>query len=429
MANNPIFSGFCPLIVEGSSESAPPPPPADRLMQGVYGKVEYNQSVTSKATWFPDPYVPASHATSIFGYLDNKAWLKGILEEVNFGEFDDGAGGWNDADLIHRFDTIKALGKKIMILIPLKVTELDRALRLLPSDLDQTSGTYDGSTIIYDNLWGYLQGASPKGYHMKLEKFRASQSSTYKTRFFAFLQYLADNFANNPTYEDTFAGIMTSESASMDAIDGSIQPNTGTGRNNHFAGRLNVLKQMRIMFHQHMVIEDCNFDATWNDAMTDGSADGLIDNAIAFTQSNFHTGTNMTGWTNINLLVGTIPIIAQAQGLELDSRSGERAAYYDYPDNLIPGAVWPDSTVTNTEDTVPPVPAKQDPATAQWSVDRANHFLATHLIIQINTAGSPNKYGTNRTTWANIVSQMDASAYANDPQGGITTRATTIVTG
>lgn len=72
---------------------AAPTPPADRLMQGVYGKVEYNQSVTNKTTWFPDPYVPASHATSIFGYLDNKAWLKGILEEVNFGEFDDGAGG------------------------------------------------------------------------------------------------------------------------------------------------------------------------------------------------------------------------------------------------------------------------------------------------------------------------------------------------
>lgn len=422
------------------------------LNRGVYAKIEENQMTSS--THFPANPLQAG---SVVRQLKDRVWMKGILVEFNLGQINTGAGTYDWAFFDKLFSDIKnnAPTKKLMILIELKIFDVDEAARILPPDLRTTDGLYgDGTTIKYHYLWNYLQGTPgvAKGYHLNLFQFQDGLTGndaagkpvyTLRNRMYDAVQAFADRYANNPDYENIFAGVMTSESASLTqqgsfiSLSGGLYPNSV---NTHFKGRIAFLKKMKQIFsNRHMIMEDCNFNHDWTDVMCNASevngigtcaTDGLVANKIAFTQSNYHTGTNLYGWTHIQQIQGEVAVVAQAQGLDQDSKSGEFATYYNYPDNPISG--WPDSSVTNNHVTLSSVgndpnliPVKQRPPDFQWEIDRANHFLATHLIVQHNYSSGLSVYGWPRYNWPDFAADMDASIHANDPLGGLDPDVTT----
>lgn len=451
MAYTPIYgSCFAQNIVYPTSESGPPPDPTIHYDPGVYAKIEHNQMTSTN--FFPDDWDDPTKPNSVVKQLVNRAWMKGILVEAPFGEICTGAGtyNWTFYDKIFSEVLANCPNKKIMLLLPLKAfgNTLADVSEIIPGYLRTTDGTYSDGKTRYNYLWNYI-GANVSGYHFNLFQFQNGLTGTdtatpalpiytFRDAYYAFLQAISDRYGAGTIYEDIFAGIMTSESASLVQNDSFITtPPPGSHSNsvnNHFKGRIALLRKLKEIFLYHPILEDCNFNNNWTDVMTGAgtsngigtfAADGLPTLRVGFTQSNYHTGTNLYGWTNIDDMRGLVIIGAQAQGLDQDSKSGEFGTYYDYPDNPLSG--WPDSSVTNTEDTTPPIPDKQKPPTMQWLIDRAIHFGANYFFVQHNYSSANNAYGQPRYNWPDFATDMDASVYANDPLGGMDGSEPTII--
>lgn len=455
MANTPIFSScFSEHIAYPTSASAPTPPPAIHYDPGVYAKIENNQMVIGNQ-FFPTTWTGVGQANALITQLVNRAWMKGMLVEAPFGEICTGAGtyNWTFYDKIFSEVLANCPNKKIMLLLPLKAfgnapADVDE---IIPAYLQTTDGTYVDGKTRYDYLWNYI-GANVSGYHFNLFQFQNGLTGndtaglgvyTFRDAYYAFLQAVADRYGHGTIYEDIFAGIMTSESASLTQNDSFITLPGGASNsvNNHFKGRIALLRKIKEIFPYHPILEDCNFNNAWTDVMTGAgtsngigtfATDGLPTLRVGFTQSNYHTGTNLYGWTNIHAMRGLVIIAAQAQGLDQDSKSGEFGTYYNYPDNPISG--WPDSSVTNNEVTlssvggdITQIPVKQRPPNMQWEIDRAIHFGANYFFVQHNYSNANSDYGYSRYNWEEFANDMDVSVYANDPLGGMNGTEPTII--
>ncbi len=302
------YHPFCKAKLTSPIE---PTPPTIHWDQGVYAKIEHYQIVSpSVNTYFPTNPLQAG---GVVKQLVDRAWMKGILIEVPWGEICTGAGAYNWTFTDKVFLDIKneCPTKKVMILLPLKVfgTTVSEVSEVLPTYLQSINGTYGSGDTIYKLLWNHVGTVlTDSGYHLNLFQFQdgltgddANSAPVYTLRdaYYDFLQAIADRYSTGSAYEDIFAGVQTSESASL-TVTGSF-PNSV---NNHFKGRIALLKKLKDIFPDHMVMEDCNFNSSWTDVMTQtgltnsiGScaSDGLIANRIAYTQSNFHTGTTCTG--------------------------------------------------------------------------------------------------------------------------------------
>lgn len=422
------------------SNVAPAVPAGDKYYAGQGTKIEVyqmNYAMTASHVHMPNPYLPNStsstHVDSIFGELDREEWLKFILLEIEWGKIETSPGVFNWTFLDFVFNTIRTLpkatgqNKKVMLLMnfrnPGSLVGLEG---LLPLDLltqpAANGGYYKNTTSFppssidpivnakkYDNLWCYEAAdpnaggvVAPRGYNLNLYKFTtAAGTNTLKTRFYAFLQAIYDRYGNDAV----FGGIMTTESAIGAPF---VAYESGNSRDLNYQGRLNILKQMRSVFAGHLMAETCTFDTKYYQDMTNaGVTDGLIVNRIGFSPANMHTGTNLLLGNIIPVLKGKVPVFMQAQPLDQWTMTGNRPNYYNWPAN--PTQILGGDGINYN-----------DPPTAQRIFDRFVYFGATHSVFQRNysltATGSTN---TNIQNWPKWKIFMRASAYANDPLGGM----------
>lgn len=400
---------------------------------GQIAKIEgyqYNEAMTANHSHMPNPYQPnnTAHASTIWGELDRLQWLRGILVQAEWGKIETSPGVFNWTFLDFVLNTIKGLqrttglNKRLWILIDLRhVAKLTGLEDFLPADLltqpSANGGYYKNPTTFppsqtnpivnakkYDNVWCYeasdpnVGGAvQPRGYNFNCYMFRpGGGSSTLKTRYFAFIDAMAAKYGNDPY----FGGIVTTEAATGSPF---VAYETNNNRNNHYAGRKEIVKYFRAAMPNKIVAECVNFDKTYYQDMTNpGVTDGLIVNRLAFTTANIHTGKNLN-LGNINpVLKGKIPIVMQVQPLDMKTKTGNQAQYYNWPtapDQLLSG----DGVNYN------------DPATGQWMFDRVKYYNANFCIFQRNFED----LGTGQLNWPKWKTYMNASPYVNDPGGGM----------
>lgn len=414
---------------------------------GQYAKIEsqqMNYAMIANHVHMPNPYLPdstsATHVDSVFGELDRKAWLKGILIEVDWGRIESAASTWDWTFLDFVFNTVRGLpkttgqDKKIFLLINMRFFGLGDLTEFLPADLltqpGANGGYYKNTTTFpptntnpdvnarkYNHAWCYeaanpsLPGSpvEPQGYNFNLYKFAAAAgTNTLKTRFYAFLDALAAKYGD----DDVFAGIVTTEAATGNPF---VAYEAGNSRNANYEGRLNMAKQMRSVFPNRIIAECVNFDTTYyNDMTAAGATDGLIANHLSFTTANYHLGTNLK-LNNINpILAGKIPIVMQIQGLDMRSMSGNRPQYYNWPTN--PTQILSGDGINYN-----------DPPTAQFLFNRLTYFNSNYAIIQRNYATTPpGSTNTNIQNWPKWKIFMDGAVTSpnggllkNDPYGGM----------
>lgn len=401
---------------------------------------QYNESLAANHSHMPNPYQPnlAAHADTIWGELDRLQWLRAILIEAEWGKIETSPGTFNWTFLDFVFNTVRGLArptgqnKKVWLLINLRhVASLTGVEDFMPSDLltqpSANGGYYKNTTTFppsqtnpivnakkYDNLWCYEASnpnepggaVAPRGYNFNCYMFRpGAGSSTLKTRYQAFLSALATKYGD----DEVFGGIITTEAATGSPF---VAYETNNSRNNHYAGRKEIVKYIKSLLPKRIVAECVNFDETYYQDMTKaGATDGLIVNKLAFTTANYHTGKNMK-LANINtVLRGQIPIIMQAQGLDMGSKSGNQSQYYNWPTaptQLLSG----DGINWN------------DPPNGQWLMDRFQYFGTTHGLVQRNYDNSKNP---NQFNWPKWKTYMNASQYVNDEFGGMVSTKPAIV--
>lgn len=410
------------------------PAPTYLWAPGQYAKLESNQTnwdMIATHNHMPNPYLPdstlARHVDSVFGELDRKKWMRGILMDLDWGKIEtsDGVYDWTFVDFV--MDTIRTLpkttgqDKKVIFLIDThSAANLDIGT-LLPTYLKTqpaTNGGYYKNTTSfppanvnpsvnakkYDHIWCYEAGnpsvpgtpIEPQGYHFNFFKFAdAAGTNTFKTKFYAFLAAIATRYNN----DEVLAGVMVTESAIASPF---VAYEAGNSRDANYAGRLAWLKYLKTIFTTRPVMEAVSFDRPYYRSMTDaGVTDGLIANRLSFTTANYHTGTNLNLGNILPVLSGKVPIIMQAQGLDMRSMSGNRPQYYNWPTNptqLLSG----DGINYN------------DPPTAQWLFDRARYFKSNLFIIQRNYDTSTNP---NQQNWPKWKTFMDGAVAS--PNGGL----------
>lgn len=417
-----------------------PPPGGVAFFPGQIAKIEsyqYNRAMTTNHAHMPNPYNPnlAAHVDTIWGELDRKAWLNGILIEASWGEVEGPAGVFDFEFIDFVMNSVRGLqrptgqNKKVWILLNFRLlASLTGVGNLIPSDLltqnmAVNGGYYKNPTTFppsqtnpivnakkYDNLWCYEAAdpnvlsaeVMPRGYNMNLYKFaNLLEPNTLMTRYFAFIDAIADHFSDDPV----FGGIITTEAATGNPFTGYL---SGNGRDPHYAGRKNIAITIKEKFPNHMVAECVNFDRTYYQEMTNvGVTEGLIKYKLSFTTANYHLGTNLNLGNIIPVLAGKVPIVMQVQGLDMRSMSGNSKQYYNYPTNPTQVLGAADSINNN------------DPPTPQWCMDRLKYFKANMAIIQRNYDTSKDAPGVVQMNWPRWKTFMDASAYANDQYGGM----------
>lgn len=418
-----------------SDEPVTPPEDTVAWNPGQAAKIEvyqHNEAMVANHPHMPNPYKPndASHADTIWGELDRLQWLNGVLLELGWGKIETSPGVWNWTFVDFVFNTIRGLtrptgqNKKVWLLINFRLpAQLTGVNELIPVDLmtqpAANGGYYKNPTTFppaqtnpivnakkYDHCWCYEAadpnaaggGVAPRGYNFNLYKFTAAAgTNTLKTRFYAFLQAIADRYGEDPV----FGGMVTTEAATGQPF---VAYEPGNSRNANYDGRREVAKQMKAIFSKRIVAECVNFDLTYYRDMTNaGVTDGLIANKLAFTTANLHAGTNLN-LGNINpVLKGKVPIVMQVQALDMRTMSGNRPQYYNWPTN--PAQILGGDGIN-----------WNDPPTAQWMFDRVRYFNANCVIVQRNFDVSTHP---NQLNWPKWKTFMNASAYANDPLGGM----------
>lgn len=454
MANNPIFSGFCPLIVEDSAGGSPPTPEAVHWDPGAYALMEYAQK--SSSTYMPTNYDvenPGAHPNSIFYILQNDDWCKGLVFSLFLGDVSTGSGTWNFDELDNAFDTVAAINakladptlvKKVMIKLNYKVTDITHATRLLPNwgDFRDVLGDYqayetpaspliDGSIVPrYAYLWGYLQGTVGKGYHYYLKNFRdgiggndlaGNPAATIRNLFDDMLDQVNTRYASHPVNKDIYAGCIDSESASLTALDLTIKADgasgTATERNAHFAGRLQaILNAKAIVGDKHLVGTDCNFDLTWvDDASGDPTTSYMFTYKIAPTASDWHIGRSLVSIYNFHdNFKGVLPIIAQLQPDQMDSKTHDEAAYWGW------STASPTAKGANNATGGDVAPVHNPPDGDHIFIRNTGYFEANYFIFQFNkqTANGDPDIAQDRFNSDDVIAWYRASAYANSPTGG-----------
>lgn len=432
---------------------------------GVYMLMEYAQtkqpssgvSGASGSVWMPPTYNtanPSNHSGSIYQILQEDTWCKGMVFPLFLGDIATNATDattWTWTDVDDAFEKIAAINtalagtglkKKIMLKLNFKVTEVANLTRLLPdfAPFNTTQGAYPGVTStpatgatavpISPYCWGYLQGAYGKGYHYYLKNFRtgltgndlASQPIyTLRNLMYKLIDEVVRRYATHPTYKDIFAGIIDSESASMNAIDGSISPNdttpSTTERNKHFEGRLELLKYCKTKFTKHLVASDANFDQSWVTAMSgNNTTSHMAVNKIACTVSDWHIGRSLTAIYNYHdHFRGLLPILAQLQPDQMESKTHKDIPYWGWSEANPTAKGANNATGGNVS------PVQDEPDGDHIFLRNTQYFEANYFIIQFNKAttnttlgGTHIRYNSDR-----MITWYRASAYVNDPEGGM----------
>lgn len=434
--------GYVPGQISLSNYVGGNPATTYQWAPGIYTKIQaeqMNHAMVANHNHMPNPYLPNSgtsqHVDSVFGELDRKAWLKGILIELDWGKIESAANTWNWDFIDFVFNTIRTLpkatgqDKKVLLLINMRAFGLNDLSEFLPADLltqpGANGGYYKNTTSFppantnppvnakkFDHAWCYeasdpnAGGAvAPRGYNFNLYKFTAAAgTNTLKTRFYAFLDAIAARYGD----DDVFAGIVTTEAATGSPF---VAFESGNSRNANYEGRKNMAIQIRATFPNRIVAECVNFDKPYYTEMTAaGAADGLIANHLTFTTANLHNGTNMN-LGNINpVLAGKIPIMMQIQGLDMRTISGNRPQYYNWPTN--PTQILSGNGVNY-----------DDPPTAQHLMDKLTYYNANYAIFQRNYGAG---FNVNEQTWPKWKTYMDGNVASpnggllrNDPYGGM----------
>lgn len=378
-------------------------------------------------------YGPNNFPGSIYWKLLQYKWLRGIQVDLLWGDVETSAGVYDWS----RYDSIMAIveglaskglngsNKKVLFLLSAsKCFDRFEGPRIMPGYLleEDTANPYstvaagplfvtnaDNSTTNifmarYKNLWGY-DSANPQpenpgfGYHSRAADFRNGLTGnnlagdpiyTVRNAELAFLTAFYNRYKNSPV----FGGVTSVEPSPTVPITPSEYNET-----NHYNGRLQRLKDIKAIFTDHMVVECGTHNDAWMNKMTalegTAGADGCIVNKLSYTGPNFHTGINLKGMHNARRnLTGKVAILAQCQGQDMRSMSGNISKYWTwtYTPPTFSGVTaagidqgqpttqnFADSTINN------------DPiTTGDWVVQRTWYFRANINIFQyIQTTGLP----------------------------------------
>lgn len=331
---------------------------------GIYAKIEQGQFDNPSVhmplnypSFFYDPlnpatnYVdadtnpfkkPAINQNSIYWELDHYLWLKGLQVDLDFGiESAPGVRDWSRYDnifrTVERLRLVKGQNKKVFILIPCKTFDVADGLRQLPADMRSRGVDYEAGFPRYDYLMGYVStstqdGADPWGYHFRFADWRDNATGLdkagrpihfFRERYLDFFQAFYDRYKNSPA----LAGFLTIEPSPVTrtGFPSSAYDQSDYNRNNHFAGRLQFLQELKKIVTNHVLIEAGNHDHTWEQAMfgPGANAGGAITLGIGATGPNIHLGANLDGiYDAMENLAGIVPIMAQYQPQDAKSLSG-----------------------------------------------------------------------------------------------------------
>jgi len=428
---------------------------------GIYIKIGTGQNASTSLFPFPYDSNAASTATSVYGQLDRLTWLRGIQQEANWGEIDNGdinPDNWNWTSLDRKFRTIKALprstGQKkkiILMLTPKAFSDADIPL-ILPPYLRTQTGTYSNGAIKFQHAFGMVSNAGT-AYHFKFKNFRNGLSGfdpqgdpiyTLRDKYYTFIQALYNRYGPNGADDvrGVLAGINTIEPPPINTPRDATEWN----RNQHFEGRIRWLQWMKGVFTNHFLCEAANFDRTWTDSMITTGANDLnnIGNKIGFSAPNYNLGGDLESiYTAADNLAGILPIINQCQSWDMDSKTG----FFINPNFVPPNGVY-NFTVTRPAHGSPRTLISNpnvsggaiittDPPDLPWVIERAIYLKSNILIIQRDTsatgANGSAKYNWNKITAdmaanSTILSDNTGGLIQNDPYGGmIPTQPTYVV--
>lgn len=430
---------------------------------GIYLKIGTGQNAST--TLFPFPYDSnaASTSDSVYGQLDRLTWFRGIQQEANWGEIDNGdanPNNWNWTALDRKFRTIKALprssgqNKKILLMVTPKAFSPTDVSNILPPYLRATSGTYSNGDPRYQHLVGMVLNSTTV-YHFLFKNFRNGLSGadvygnpiyTLRDKYYIFIQALYNRYGPNGADDvrGVLAGINTIEPIPVTPRDATEW--NATIRDQHFEGRIRWLQWMKGVFTNHFLCEASNFDNEWIGTMLTTGPNDLnnIGNKIGFSSPNYHLGGNLTSiYTAADSLSGIVPIIQQLQGLDMDSKTGFRVNASSTPPHNVynwlptrPGHGSPRTLITNPN-VSGGVIVTTDPPDLPWIIERAIYLKSNIFIIQRDTSATGGN-GSARYNWNKIVADMAANTtilsdntgglIQNDPYGGmIPTQPTYVV--
>lgn len=436
------------------------PPPNSNLaawdVAGIWTKIEDQQRTQSQYCPTTYDHTLGSQANTVYGQLDRFTWYKGIQYPLNWGEVESKTNGilsrsWTEPDRVMNIvgdlyvnsGRTSAQGKKVIFIISTKSFSLASITDILPDYLRTTGATnYSNGVTRYDRAIGFTAPGTGDGYHIRLDDFRDGLTGndrngdpiyTLRDAYLAFLQAVHDRYKNHPA----FGGIVTAEPTPI--IDAEMMDASEFDRNQHFAGRLRLLKYMKGIFTKHLVAEACNFDVQWVTDMTGQNAtDGLAANKIAFINPNFHTGLNLRAIYNAaDYLDGIVPIINSCQGLDMDSKTGQVKRtgadndVYDFLPNP-PNYGRPRVSMENPG-YVNGVWTTHDPPDMPWIIHRAIYLRTNLLMYQHNyaTVGPASRFNAPRYNWVDFYTAMNNNTtllspntgglIQNDPAGGMVT--------
>jgi hypothetical protein len=424
---------------------------------GQYARLEpgqHNFDLVANHVHMPYPYssTSTSHAGTFWREAETYPWLTGAVLELSWGKIEISEGVY-DLDFYDAvFNTFRgfATPKRVMFLLNmrhLKVGPIEdfipAYLQTMPAGVNVSNGEshYKNTTtyplnptsgaiqnaIKYDHVWACagrydsaLTTQTFKGYNFNMHKFAASAgTNTLKTRFYAFLEVLADRYADEPL----FGGFVGTESATgeiLSTINGSVTTTYEDGNSirKTYEGRFEIVKKIKSLFPNKIMAECVNFDPQYYDELTGtGATNGLIKNRLAFSTANLHIGKNLL-LGNINAVMkGNVPVVMQVQPLDQRTATGNQPSWYDWkpepPNYGNPTTPITGYTTTNTST------AWDDPPTPAWMWERIKYFNANMVIYQrnIGTAGMPT--GVTWCQWPVWVNFMNDPARKNLPYGGM----------
>ena len=428
---------------------------------------------------FPSNYLTNYGANnfplSIYWKLLQYKWLRGIQIDLLWGDVETSPGVYDWTKYDNIMEIVEGIGtkglnganKKVLFLLSSsKCFAIDEAPRIMPAYLLQedvgnpystaASGPLfvveadNSHTFIdmprYHNLWGY-DSPSPQpsnpgfGYHNRSADFlngltgnnRAGDPIyTVRNAELAFITAFYNRYKNS----SAFGGVTAVEPSPTSPVDTTtlVGGKPEFVETEHYNGRLQRLKDIKAIITDHLVIEAGTHNNSWQVKMTapegTSGADGCIVNRLGFTGPNFHTGTNLRGITNARRnLAGKVAVVAQCQGQDLRSMSGNIANYWTwtYTPPTFSGvtAAGVDQGQPLTSNAADGVNDNDPVTTGDWIVQRAWYFRANILVfayLQIGTglpafdADSFSAYmeGTPLTSPNPI-----GGSIKNDPHGGL----------
>jgi len=362
-----VMSIFSPVKPFPPLPIPDPPDPETVVWEGytgIYAKIEQNQF--DSTTHFPvdPPYLGTGFTRSVYSELQRYTWMRGIQIDLDWGTTESGASGGvydfsqytailDKVQDLADYDAQHGSNKRVLMLITWKTFDITDGTRVLPVHLRTTGTAYAADFPRYDRMIGYVSttaqaGAAGRGYHYRFADCRNGLDGridrhgddiyTFRTAFLAWFTAAYNAFKDHPS----FAGFITIEPSPLasQAADTTTTFNDGVQSKvefvdaDHLAGRLQLLKYMRAIVTNHMIVEAPNHDTNYQKAMTMGS-DGCAANHLGFTGPNMHQGTNIPGLYNcrkylasVGATPGVVPVVVQCQPQDMGDTHGKTPNFW-----------------------------------------------------------------------------------------------------